>query len=186
MIEISLALVPEVCVVSKNSLALECVDPSAFKDILRSVVGSVSIVATGQGEKRRGLTVTAASSLCVDPPMVLVCINRDAEAHDIILESGVFSWNVLSTDQVSLAQRFAAMDGSKGASRFSPAEWGELATGCPVLVESMCSFDCKVQGTVHAGTHTIVTGSVVSQIYNRKKCPLTYYCGEFSTIIRAV
>lgn len=111
---------------SNNSFASECVDQSAFKDILRSVVGAVSIVATGQGEKRRGLTVTAASSLCVDPPMVLVCINRNAEAHDVILESGAFSWNVLSTNQVSLAQRFASMDGSKGASRFSMAEWGRF------------------------------------------------------------
>ena len=167
---------------SKNSLAWEYVDPSAFKNILRSVVGSVSIIATGQGENRRGLTVTAASSLCVDPPMVLACINTNAEAHEIILESGVFSWNVLSTDQVSLAQRFAAMDGSKGASRFSPAEWGELATGCPVLLDSMCSFDCKVQGALRVGTHTIVTGAVVSQIYNRERCPLTYYYGTFGTI----
>ena len=167
---------------SNNSIASECVDQSAFKDVLRSVVGAVSIVATGQGETRRGLTVTAASSLCVDPPMVLVCINRNAEAHDVILESGAFSWNVLSTDQVSLAQRFASMDGSKGTSRFSLAEWGALSTGCPVLLTSVCSFDCQVRDTVPAGTHLIVIGDVISQINSPDKRPLTYHYGRFCTV----
>lgn len=166
----------------KNVPPSDFVDPSAFKDILRSVVGSVSIIATGQNENMRGLTVTAACSLCIDPPMVVACINQTAEAHDVILDSGAFSWNVLSADQVSLAQRFAAMDGSKGASRFSSADWGELVTGVPILLHSMCSFDCEVQAVLGAGTHTIVTGSVVSQIYNRDKLPLTYYSGDFCTI----
>lgn len=162
----------------ENTFPLDYVDPTAFKDVLRAVVGSVSIVATGQGEKRRGLTVTAAPSLCVDPPMALVCINRSAEAHDIILESGAFSRNVLSTDDVPLAQRFAAMDGSKGACRFTPAEWGELATGSPILLSSVCSFDCRVQGTLQAGTHAIVTGAAIAQNSNRDKDPLNYSMGE--------
>ena len=56
------------------------VETAAFKTVLRAVVGSVSIVASGHGPDRRGLTVTAAVSLCVDPPMVLACINRSADA----------------------------------------------------------------------------------------------------------
>ncbi|PWC57447.1 nitrilotriacetate monooxygenase [Azospirillum sp. TSH7] len=155
------------------------VETAAFKSALRSVVGSVSIVASGQGADRRGLTVTAAVSLCVDPPMVLACINRSAEAHDVILRTGAFSWNVLSADQVQLAERFAAMDGSKGASRFSPAEWGEMVTGVPVLLQSVCSFDCRVQDTLEVATHTIMIGAVVAQIHNQHKVPLIYSSGKF-------
>ncbi len=158
------------------------VETAAFKDILRAVVGSVSIVASGRGADKRGLTVTAAVSLCVDPPMVLVCINRNAEAHDVILKSGAFSWNVLSADHVRLAERFAAMDGSKGASRFSPVEWDEMTTGSPVLLQSVCSFDCKVQGTLAVGTHTIITGAVVAQNYNKEKISLIYSLGKFGRI----
>jgi len=157
----------------------EHVETAAFKNALRAVVGSVSIVASGQGADRRGLTVTAAVSLCVDPPMVLACINRSAEAHDIILRIGAFSWNVLSTDQAQLAERFAAMDGSKGASRFSPADWDERVTGVPVLRQSVCSFDCRLQNSVEVATHTIMIGAVVGQTHNHDKIPLIYSSGRF-------
>lgn len=155
------------------------VDTAAFKSALRAIVGSVSIVASGRGNDRRGLTVTAAVSLCVDPPMVLACINRSAEAHDVILRTGAFSWNVLSADQVQLAERFAALDGSKGASRFSPADWDEMVTGGPVLRQSVCSFDCRLQDSVEAATHTIMIGAVVAQTHNQDKVPLIYSSGRF-------
>ncbi|MBP2307588.1 flavin reductase (DIM6/NTAB) family NADH-FMN oxidoreductase RutF [Azospirillum melinis] len=157
-------------------------ETAVFKNALRAIVGSVSIVASGQGDDRRGLTVTAAVSLCVDPPMVLACINRSAEAHDVILRTGAFSWNVLSTDQIPLAERFAAMDGSKGASRFSPADWGERFTGVPVLLQSVCSFDCRLQDSVEAATHTIMIGAVVGQTLNQDKVPLIYSSGRFGRI----
>lgn len=155
------------------------VETAAFKTVLRAIVGSVSIVASGHGPDRRGLTVTAAVSLCVDPPLVLACINRNAEAHDVILRTGAFSWNVLSADHVPLAERFAAMDGSKGTSRFSPTEWGEMVTGVPVLLQSVCSFDCKLQDTVEAATHTIMIGAVVAQNHNQDKTQLIYSSGKF-------
>ncbi|PWC77396.1 flavin reductase family protein [Azospirillum sp. TSH64] len=158
------------------------VETAVFKNALRAIVGSVSIVASGRGADRRGLTVTAAVSLCIDPPMVLACINRSAEAHDVILRTGAFSWNVLSADQIQLAERFAAMDGSKGASRFSPADWGERVTGVPVLLQSVCSFDCRLKDSVEIATHTIMIGAVVGQTHNQNKAPLIYSSGRFGRI----
>ncbi|MGA1857901.1 flavin reductase family protein [Azospirillum sp. 11R-A] len=160
----------------------EHVETAVFKNALRAIVGSVSIVASGQGADRRGLTVTAAVSLCVDPPMVLACINRSAEAHDVILRTGAFSWNVLSADQIQLAERFAALDGSKGASRFSPTDWDEMATGVPVLRQSVCSFDCRLQDSVEVATHTIMIGAVVAQSHDQDKVPLIYSLGRFGRI----
>lgn len=158
---------------------VDYVETAAFKGALRAVVGSVSIVASGQGADRRGLTVTAAVSLCVDPPMVLACINRSAEAHDVILRTGAFSWNVLSADQIQLAERFAALDGSKGASRFSPTDWDERVTGVPVLRQSVCSFDCRLQDSVEVATHTIMIGAVVAQVHDQDRVPLIYSLGRF-------
>lgn len=158
------------------------VETAVFKNALRAIVGSVSIVASGRDDDRRGLTVTAAVSLCVDPPMVLACINRSAEAHDVILRTGAFSWNVLSADQIQLAERFAALDGSKGASRFSPADWSERVTGVPVLNQSVCSFDCRLQDSVEVATHTIMIGAVVAQVHNQDRVPLIYSSGKFGRI----
>jgi len=111
-------------VTNQDNLLQECVGPASFKEVLRAIVGSGSIVAAGRGADRRGLTVTAASSLCVEPPMVLACINRSAEAHDIILKTGTFSWNVLSIDDIALAQGFAAMDGSRAPLIYSSGNFG--------------------------------------------------------------
>lgn len=168
---------------SGNADLASIVDASAFKIAMRDVVGAASIVAAGKGSDRRGLTVTAAASLCADPPMVLVCINRNAEAHDIIVETRAFSWNVLASDQVTLAQRFAALDGSKGASRFIDGDWRALATGSPVLFSAVCSFDCAVQARVEVGTHSIFTGAVVAQHHASEKECLIFSSGKFGQII---
>ncbi|MFP1683205.1 flavin reductase family protein [Alloalcanivorax sp. C16-1] len=166
----------------KELLSLSNTNTETFRDALRKVVGMVSIVATGQGASRRGLTVTAANSLTVEPPMVVMCINRSADAHDTILSTGSFSWNVLSIEHIELARRFAGMDGRKGESKFSANEWTELVTRSPVLIDSLCSFDCHVETASQTGTHTIITGAVVAQTLSRHVAPLIYAQGRFGTI----
>jgi flavin reductase (DIM6/NTAB) family NADH-FMN oxidoreductase RutF len=166
--------------VAGSDSRLANVDVADFKSAMRNVAGSVSIVATGSGDERRGLTVTAACSVSADPPRVLICINRSAEAHDFIVKNGTFSWNVLSTDQVDLAERFAARDGSKGASRFSSPEWRELTTGAPILREALSNFDCQVLHAIALGTHTLFIAAVVAEAHRPAGEALIYVHGQFA------
>ncbi len=156
------------------------VDEAEFKSAMRNVAGSVSIVATGQGVERRGLTVTACCSLSIDPPSILVCVNRSAEAHDFILKNGAFSWNVLSAQQVALAERFAAKDGSKGEIRFLTHDWRELITGAPILEQALSCFDCRVVDTYETSTHTVFIGAVVAETHQRSGEALVYVQGRFA------
>jgi flavin reductase (DIM6/NTAB) family NADH-FMN oxidoreductase RutF len=156
------------------------VDSASFKTALRNVSGSVSIVTSGRAPERHGLTVTAASSLCVDPSTVMICVNKSAGAHDTIVRTRCFGWNVLTVSHVDLAKRFAGMDGSKGDVRFSDGRWTELVTGSPILIGSLCSFDCQVIGMHPVATHTVFFGAVLREVHQDNYEGLIYRHGKFA------
>jgi len=160
--------------------AVRLIDSVSFKTALRNVSGSVSIVTSGRAPERHGLTVTAASSLSVDPSTVLVCVNKAAGAHDTIVSTRSFGWNVLTSNDVDLAQKFAGMDGSKGDIRFSDGRWTVLASGSPILIGSLCSFDCQVIGMHPVGTHTVFFGAVISEAHQDNYEGLIYRHGKFA------
>jgi flavin reductase (DIM6/NTAB) family NADH-FMN oxidoreductase RutF len=164
----------------KDFDAARIIDGQSFKAALRNVSGSVSIVTSGRAPHRHGLTVTAASSLSVEPSTVLACVNKSAGAHDTIVQTGCFGWNVLTASHVDLAQKFSGMDGSKGDIRFSDGRWTELVSGSPILIGSLCSFDCEVIGMHPVGTHTVFFGAVLGEVHQEKYDGLIYRHGKFA------
>lgn len=155
-------------------------DPAEFRIAMRNVPGAVSIVTTGRVPHRHGLTLTAGCSLSTEPPSVLVCVNRSAGAHDTIKSSGSFCWNILGIEHLSLALTFSGRDGSKGDIRFADGLWRDLETGAPSLIDSVCSFDCRVVNAHISGSHTIFTGEVVAQAMRQGGEPLVYVDGSFA------
>ena len=93
------------------------VEASEFREALRNLASGVAIVATGVGEARRGLTASSVTSICADPPCLLVSVNTKSEAHDSILANGYFGISLLRTGQEALARHFAGLDGVGGADR---------------------------------------------------------------------
>lgn len=165
---------------ARGILAPRIVDEASFRAALRQVSGSVCIVTTGHAPHRHGLTVTAACSLTADPPTVLVCINKSAGAHDTIARTGVFGWNILRPDHVVLAKKFSGQDGSKGDMRFDDDQWTSLVTGVPILVDSPCSFDCRVTGMHAVATHTVFYGAVVAERHRNDGVDLVFRNGGFA------
>ena len=159
---------------------VEPVDSIAFRQALRNIAGAVSIVTSGNAPERHGLTVTAGCSLSVEPSNVLVCINKSAGAHDTIMRTKAFGWNILARDHRELARKFAGMDGSKGDERFNDDEWTDLATGAPILMDALCSFDCRVIGIHPVATHTVFIGAVVRELHRESPDGLIYQHGKFA------
>lgn len=149
---------------------------------MRCLSGGVVIITAGCGATRRGLTVTAVCSLSAEPPSLVACINRSAEAHDVIRETGRFAVSILEDRHVALASRFAGRDGSKGLGRFDVGNWRELDTGAPVLTDAAAWFDCCVMNVVEAGTHTLFIGLVVGSSFSEISKPLIYSRGAFATL----
>src|SRR5437667_4111707 len=114
------------------------IDPEAsshdFRNAMRRLTGGVSVITAGIGWDISGMTVTSVSSLSVDPPALIVSINRSASCWPLLRRYGAFGVNILTSDQIDIAERFTGKGGLKGAGRFAGAEWTTRASGVPVLV----------------------------------------------------
>lgn len=148
-----------------------------FKKALQLWASSVAVVTT-QSEKHglRGMTVTAFSSVSVQPPQILVCINQSADTSENIDETGLFAVNVLNAGQQADSNNFSG--GSSQEQRFANADWEIGACGTPLLRDSIMSLECKVIEKVAAGTHWVIIGEVQDAI-SRSGEPLLYFRGGY-------
>lgn len=156
------------------------VEIASFKAAMRTLASGVCIVATGAGKGKRGLTVTAVCSLTMEPPRVLVCVNKSADGHDHILRNGVFSLSVLASEHRRLAEVFSGQDGSKGSVRFEADRWRMSEHEAPVLADALCGLVCEVTETLDMGSHTVVIGLVVDAAYRQEGEALLYHQAKFA------
>lgn len=148
-------------------------------------VSPVCVITTAHEGSRTGLTATAVSSLCADPPRLLVCVNRSGASHAMITASGRFCVNVLAEEQGQIARLFAGMSG-KDADRFAAGEWHRLVTGAPALAGATAAFDCELAATVDQFSHTIFIGEVVAVTTSQNRDPLLYGARRFRTLRKVV
>lgn len=151
-----------------------------FKKAMQLWASGVTVVTT-QSEKfgLQGMTVTAFSSVSVNPPQVLVCINESADTGAGIQESECFAVNVLNSAQQDVSNQFAG--GSSQQQRFENTPWNAGVSGAPLLSDSIMSLQCKVVERVHAGTHWIIIGEVLDCTC-RSGEPLLYYKGAYQQL----
>jgi flavin reductase (DIM6/NTAB) family NADH-FMN oxidoreductase RutF len=147
------------------------VNVDGFKAVLRRFPTGVTIVTTLVDERPKGFTANAFSSVSLEPPMVLVCVNRQARTHPLIAQSGKFCVNLLRLEQAELALRFATP--SLGEP-FAGLTYRAEATGAPVLDGTLGYLDCELAEEHSAGTHTIFLGGVVA-CGSQDGAPLGYF-----------
>ncbi len=139
----------------------------------------VTAVTTAHNGKLRGITVSAFSVVSLDPPLVLVCIAKEAATHAMIVESAVFVINILSDDQEFLSERFAAR-APVVDERFDGVPYRTAATGAPILEKSIAWYDCRVQAMHDGGDHTIFVGHVEAIGFGESsRRPLVYYANRY-------
>lgn len=157
------------------------IDAESFRAAMRLPATSVTVLATGAGMDRNGLTVSAVCSLSDNPAMVLACVNLNAYALPQIRSFGAFSMNFLASDQSAVAERFAGRDKIYGEGRFSLGDWGTLVTGAPVLKDALAVFDCALECEYESSTHAILIGRVRGIFRNDGLQGLIYSSGSFGT-----
>ncbi|MDX2308188.1 MAG: flavin reductase family protein [Hyphomicrobium sp.] len=154
-------------------------DSVSYRALMRHQAGAVTVIAAGPAGARAGLTATAFSSLSDKPPTVLVCVQRRASAHDVIVAMGAFSVNILSSGHEHVAERFAGRDGSKGEARFETFQWSTLKTGAPILDGALASLDCQLEDEHTFATHSIFIGRVVDGRFREDGKPLLYFRNDY-------
>ena len=152
---------------------------SLFKQAMRRFPAAVSVVTTRCGENDCGMTATAVTSLSMDPPSLLVCVNRTSSFHTSIEEADQFCINVLRDGQSQISSNFG---GAKpAAERFSEGDWREQ-NGIPYLADAQAVIFCKKSATFIHTTHTIVVGEATELILHETLAPLLYIDGRYATL----
>jgi flavin reductase (DIM6/NTAB) family NADH-FMN oxidoreductase RutF len=155
-----------------------------FRSAMRQLTGGVSIITAGRGRDISGMTVTSVSSLSVDPPALIVSINREASSWPLVKRYGFFGVNILTSDQIDIADRFTGKGGLKGADRFAGARWMTRASGVPLLVDALAAIDCEVEDVVERHSHAIVIGRVLDVTISPRTAALAYWQGQYVAIDR--
>lgn len=135
---------------------------SLFRTGMSRLGGACTIITSSYADERAGLTATAVCSVSAEPPRLLVCVNRNVRAHQVITSGGVLGVNVLDAGHQALAMRFAGMvDGVVGDDRFLEGQWERGVTGVPILGDALVSFECNVIEETVSGTHSIFLCEVI-------------------------
>lgn len=144
-----------------------------YRDAMARLGAAVNVITTDGPGGRAGFTASAVCSVTDEPPILLVCLNRNASVYDAFLANGVVCVNVLAHGQEALSNLFGGKTAM--AERFAAAQWSELATGAPVLDGALVSFDCRVAETTRVGTHDILFCEVVAIRHGEPGKGLMYF-----------
>ena len=155
-----------------------------FRGAMRQLTGGVSVITAGRGKDISGMTVTSVSSLSLDPPTLIVSVNRSASSWPLLQRYGAFGVNILASDQIDIAERFAGKDGLKGAARFAGAEWTTRASGVPLLVGALAVIDCEIEEIIERHSHAILIGRVRDLQVSSRTAALAYWQGQYVAIDR--
>lgn len=153
------------------------VDANQFKNALKLWASGVTVVtAQSSSQGLKGMTATSFTSVSMDPPQILVCLNQATDTGAVVAEQQAFAVNILSTEQQAVSNQFAG--GASQEERFASVAWQTGDNGAPILTEALASLECRVVQQVQAGTHWVVIGEV-QQVVCRSGEPLLYYNGAY-------
>ena len=154
------------------------VDPDHFRQLLGRFTTGVTVltVATPAGTPL-GMTANSLASVSLQPPLISVCVDREADMHDAILRIPEFVVNVLASHQEALARRFA----DQHEDRFEGIGYHLSPEGLILLDGALAHIECRRHNQYPGGDHTIVVGQVVGGATGEGR-PLLYYRGGYAAL----
>ena len=146
---------------------------------MRRLASSVAVVSSTNGQERHAMAATSVTSLSMDPPSLLVCVNKSTAMHDVLANGADFCINILSMEQQEVS---SACGGKlKGEERFTVGNWEKSENGVPYLADAQSVVMLEQDGHYEYGTHTIFIGRV-KEIQNSEEInPLIYVDGRYTT-----
>ena len=147
-----------------------------FLNSMRGVASTVNVISSQYEDVKHAMTASSVVSLSLDPPSMLVCVNKEASIHQILEKERFFCINILSKDQMDLANLCSSADNED--SRFNSEEWS-LSKGIPYNTESSANIFCRCFDSISHTSHTVFFGEVVEVVNNNKEGPLMYGGGKY-------
>lgn len=143
-----------------------------FRDSMRRIASTVTIITSSDHDRHHGMTVTAVTSVSMDPPSLLVCLNNRTRLHDIMGQARRFCVNVLHNEQAELSAAFSGA--LPPEERFEKGAWRKAEDGLGFLEDAQANIFCRKVAAIPYGTHTIFIGDVVEVRLGEAVEPLIY------------
>lgn len=154
-------------------------DKRKFRDALGTFSTGITVVTTTHNNSKPvGITVNSFTSVSLDPPLVLWCLDNDAESYNIYATCKNFAVHILHQDQEEISKLFA----TKYSSKFTNLEWHSGEFGSPILNDFFTCFQCETETTYAGGDHLILLGRVKSFETHKDRPPLVYHGGNYQAL----
>jgi flavin reductase (DIM6/NTAB) family NADH-FMN oxidoreductase RutF len=140
-------------------------DPMLFRQVLGRFATGVTVVTTCHDGVNHGMTANAFSSVSLNPPLILVSVDKKANMHDMLMTGDAFCVNILAEHRADWSSWWAGKAPKEG-DQFVDIPYSCKATGCPVLEGCLAYIDCKVWARYEAGDHTLFLGEVQEAALN--------------------
>jgi len=164
-------------------MPISTIDPATFRSVLGRFPSGVTVVTARDDQHHdHGMTVSAFCSLSLEPPLVLICIEKSASLHNVLAAGNTasrFAVNILEAGQEEIARRFS----EEYPDRFEGVGFTRGTTGAPIIEDCLAVVECELESRHPAGDHTIVIGAVIASA-TREGSPLLYYRGGYAALER--
>jgi flavin reductase (DIM6/NTAB) family NADH-FMN oxidoreductase RutF len=156
------------------------IDQYTFRAVLGRFATGVTVVTTVDDRcADHGMTVSAFCSLSLEPPLVLICIDKTASVYPALAGAASFAVNILASGQEALSRRFA----EHLENRFEGIGFARGRTGAPLLHDALAHLECETRARHDGGDHTIIVGEVIAAAAHAGR-PLLYYRGGYAQLER--
>jgi len=153
-------------------------DGKEFRNAMGHFASGVTVVSINNDGEIHGMTANAFSSVSLNPPLVLVCVDHRANSLEYIKKAGYFGVNMLKKEQVDISRKFA----KQRLEQEPEFSFRMTKEGTPLLEGSLTSLNCKVYQTVEAGDHTIFIGEVLD-LQLEEGDPLCFFKGQYTELV---
>jgi flavin reductase (DIM6/NTAB) family NADH-FMN oxidoreductase RutF len=144
---------------------------------LRRFAKSVMVISCEHQGTRYAMAATAVCEISLDPPTMLICVNRTAGMHPPLMAGASFAINMLHAQQEHIARNCAG--GLRGEERFGQGDWQMSEFGPPILTDAAAYFVCRQEQRIDHGTHSIFIGEVVDAHAADDLSSLVYVDGRY-------
>jgi flavin reductase (DIM6/NTAB) family NADH-FMN oxidoreductase RutF len=161
-------------------------DDRAFRGALGRFGSAVTVVTTVVDDEDHAITVSAFTSVSLDPPLVLVCLDKTARFHEAVLRSGTWAVSILNESGQDAATWFALrgrpLDGQLEKVAYHRGEF----SGAGLLEDAVAWLECRTWRTYDGGDHTIVVGEVMTAaVTDAVDDPLLYYRSHYAALLHS-
>lgn len=148
-----------------------------MKQAMGRLGASVTVITSHDGSRKYAMTATAVTSLSLDPPALLICVNRDNGLHYALSDGAGFCVNILYKDQQDISDTCAWKE--KGEARFNLGDWQSSEGNIPYLADAQASIFCDLDDSHIYGSHSIFIGKVNKIITREDIAPLMFVGGDY-------